>query len=64
VRPWVDLTIRCTKAARVLLPAGTVAIFTNTHPKPFVSFFARIQDVYDALAPELAHTEDASETER
>jgi SAM-dependent methyltransferase len=61
---WVDPTVRCAKAARVLRPAGTVAILTNTHPKPFVGFFARVQDVYDALAPDLAQTGDASETER
>jgi SAM-dependent methyltransferase len=61
---WVDPAIRCEKAARVLRPAGTVAILTHAHPMPLFGFFAHVQDVYRAVAPTLAHTGEASETER
>lgn len=61
---WIDPMIRWEKAARVLRPAGTVAILTNAHPMPLVGFFERVQDVYRAVAPELALAGDTSATER
>ncbi|MEW6736227.1 MAG: class I SAM-dependent methyltransferase [Acidobacteriota bacterium] len=61
---WIDATIRCAKVARVLRSAGTVAILTNTHPLPLVGFFVRVQDIYRAIAPTLAHKGDKSETEQ
>jgi SAM-dependent methyltransferase len=61
---WIDPAIRCAKVAHVLRPAGTVAILTNAHPIPFVGFFERVQEVYRAVAPELAHAGDKSATEQ
>ena len=42
---WIDPVLRYEKAARVLRPAGMVAILINAHPMPLVGVFARVQDI-------------------
>lgn len=61
---WIDPAIRYEKAACVLRHAGTLALLMNVYPTPLVGFFARVQDVYRAVAPTLAHTGGASDTEQ
>jgi hypothetical protein len=41
-----------------------IGILTNMHPGPLTGFFERVQDVYRAIAPELAHAGATSETEK
>jgi SAM-dependent methyltransferase len=53
---WIDPAVRCSKSSRALRSGGTLAILTNTHPGPWVGFFERVQDVYRAIAPELARS--------
>ena len=61
---WVDPETRCEKACRVLRAGGMIGILTNVHPGPLTDFFERVQDVYQAVAPELAHSGVRSETEK
>ena len=39
------------KAARVLKPGGSLAVFSNEHPSPFTGFFIEVQQVYDRYKP-------------
>jgi SAM-dependent methyltransferase len=61
---WVDPETRCDKACRALRAGGVIAILTNAHPGPLTGFFERVQDVYRAIAPDLAHSGVRSETEQ
>jgi SAM-dependent methyltransferase len=61
---WVDPQTRCDKAYRALSAGGVLAILTNVHPGPLTGFFERVQDVYRAIAPDLAHSGVRSETEK
>jgi len=51
---WIDPVIRCNKASRKLRSRGMLAILMNEHPRPWAGFFKRVQEVYRAIAPELA----------
>lgn len=48
---WVDPAIRYRKAHRLLRPGGHLAFWSALHafPEGFDSFFAEIQEVYDAI---------------
>ena len=59
---WLDPATRCAKACRALAAGGMIALLTNVHPRPFTGFFERVQDVYRAIAPDLAHSGVRSET--
>jgi SAM-dependent methyltransferase len=61
---WVGPETRCDKACRALCAGGVIAILTNVHPGPLTGFFERVQDVYRAVAPDLAHSGVRSETEK
>jgi SAM-dependent methyltransferase len=61
---WVDPETRCAKACRALGAGGMIALLTNGHRGPLVGFFKRVQEVYRAIAPELAHCGTQSETEK
>jgi SAM-dependent methyltransferase len=60
---WVDPETRCAKACRALAAGGMIALLTNVHPRPFTGFFERVQDVYRAIAPDMAHSGARSQTE-
>ena len=44
---WVPRAVGYPKAARVLKPGGTLARFSNEHPRPSGGFFEEVQAVYD-----------------
>lgn len=48
---WVDPHLRYTMAARALRPAGHLVVWTAQHvfPRDGDSFFAQLQEVYDAI---------------
>lgn len=48
---WVPRDVGYLKAAGVLKPGGSLAIFSNEHPSPFTGFFAEVQQVYDRFKP-------------
>lgn len=54
---WLDEATRVDRFADALRSAGTGAIVVNRQytPPSTIDFFVRIQDVYNAIAPELAH---------
>ena len=60
---WLDPATRCAKACQALSAGGMISLLTNVHPRPFSGFFERVQDVYRAIAPDLAHSGVRSETE-
>jgi SAM-dependent methyltransferase len=49
---WVPPEIGYLKAARILRPAGAIAIFANHHPKPYTGFFEANQPIYSSIVPE------------
>src|SRR5262249_11680664 len=61
---WIDPEVRCAKACRALRAGGMIGILTNVHPGPLTGFFERVQDIYRAIAPGLAHSGATSETEK
>ncbi len=48
---WVPRDVAYVKAARVLKPGGSLAVFSNEHPSPFTGFFIEVQHVYDRYKP-------------
>lgn len=48
---WVPREVGYPKAARVLKPGGTLARFSNEHPRPSGGFFEEVQAVYDRYKP-------------
>lgn len=48
---WVPREVGYPKAARVLKPGGTLACFSNEHPRPSGGFFEEVQAVYDRYRP-------------
>jgi SAM-dependent methyltransferase len=61
---WIDPGVRCHKAASALHSGAALAILKHEHPRPWAGFFARVQDVYRALAPELARECTGSDSEQ
>jgi SAM-dependent methyltransferase len=61
---WLDPEARCAKACQVLRSGGMLGLLTNAHPSPWSGFFVRVQDLYRAIAPELARSGTSSETEK
>jgi len=61
---WIDPVVRCNKAAIALRPGGMLAILKHEHPRPWTGFFERVQDVYRALAPELARSSVGGDSEK
>lgn len=51
---WIDPDVRMPKCAQLLVPGGTLAVFSNTHPPPYTGFFAEVQELYDQHVPEWA----------
>ncbi|MFC1742586.1 class I SAM-dependent methyltransferase [Candidatus Riflebacteria bacterium] len=49
---WIEPGLRYRKAGRLLKPDGTIAVFSNTHPRPFRGFFDRVQVIYKEIVPE------------
>ena len=50
---WVAREVRYAKAADVLKPTGSLAVFFNRHVRKDEGFFAEVQSVYRACAPSL-----------
>lgn len=50
---WLDPTVRYRKAAQVLKPGGSIALFWNKHVHTDADdgFFARVQECYDHVRP-------------
>ncbi len=44
---WVRPEVGYAKAAHLLKPTGSLAIFSNPHPKPYTGFFKSAQPLYD-----------------
>jgi SAM-dependent methyltransferase len=49
---WLDPKVRMGKCADLLLPGGTLAMFSNSHPQPYTGFFSAVQEIYDRHVPE------------
>ncbi len=49
---WIPPEIGYPKAAQALKPGGALAIFANTHPRPYSGFFEEVQSVYRQYMPE------------
>jgi SAM-dependent methyltransferase len=60
---WVPPEIGYPKAARVLKHSGSLAIFSNMHPRPLTGFFQEVGEVYRSIAPELADPDTAPSIE-
>lgn len=56
---WLPPEIGYPKAAQMLKADGSLAIFSNEHPKPYAGFFVDVQQVYRQVVPEW---EDARDT--
>ena len=50
---WIDPAIRYVKAASVLKPSGTLAVFSNKHIGKNEGFFAEVQTIYQKCAPSI-----------
>jgi len=61
---WIDPAIRCNKASEALRTGGVLAILMNEHPRPWTGFFERVQDVYRAIAPDLAHSDTGKDSDQ
>lgn len=48
---WIPPETGYPKAAALLKPGGTLALFSNEHPTPFAGFFADVQPVYQRAVP-------------
>jgi SAM-dependent methyltransferase len=51
---WIAPDVGYPKAAQVLKNTGSVAIFSNEHPRPHTGFFAEIQSIYQRVVPEMS----------
>lgn len=60
---WIPPEIGYPKAAQILKPGGTLAIFSNEHPTPFTGYFAEIQPIYQRVVPQWRHTPESPTTE-
>jgi SAM-dependent methyltransferase len=62
---WIDPTIRYKRAARLLVPGGTLAVIETHHVVPAGGdpFFAEIQDVYEAIGEDPTPPPDPDEIE-
>ena len=49
---WIPPAVGYPKAAHVLRPGGTLAVFSNEHPYIYTGFFDEVQAVYNRLVPE------------
>lgn len=56
---WIPPEIGYPKAAQILKPGGTLAIFSNEHPTPFTGFFAEVQPIYRRVVPQWSHTPES-----
>jgi ubiquinone/menaquinone biosynthesis C-methylase UbiE len=50
---WIPREIGYPKAVQALVPGGALAVFSNTHPRPFTGFFAEVQPIYNLYLPGL-----------
>lgn len=48
---WVPPEVRYSKAARVLRPGGSLAVFSNEHPRMSNGFMEEVQAVYERYKP-------------
>lgn len=60
---WIPADIGYTKAALALRPGGSLAIFSNWHPRPLSGFFEAVQPLYAQYAPELGDPRPQGSTE-
>jgi len=49
---WVNPRIGYGKAAAALKEGGSLALFWNRHPRPYIGFFEEVQNVYRDVVPE------------
>ena len=49
---WVPPEIGYPKAAQVLWPGGSLAVFSNEHPYQYTGFFEEVQEIYNRQVPE------------
>lgn len=59
---WIPREIGYPKAALALKPGGALAIFSNSHSRPFTGFFDEVQLVYAQYLPELLDPKDQPTT--
>lgn len=60
---WIPPEIGYPKAAQILKPGGTLAIFSNEHPTPFTGYFAEVQPIYQRIVPQWRHMPESPTTE-
>lgn len=46
---WLDPKVGYPKAARFLKAGGSLAVFSNLHPRPYMGFFETSQPIYDEI---------------
>ena len=51
---WIAPEVGYPKAAQALRAGGSLAIFSNTHPRPLSGFFSEVQSIYEQYMPKLA----------
>jgi SAM-dependent methyltransferase len=56
---WIPPEIGYPKAAQILKPGGTLAIFSNEHPTPSTGFFAESQAIYGRVVPQWSNVPDS-----
>lgn len=60
---WIPPEIGYPKAAHILKPTGTLALFSNEMPTPFSGFFAEAQAIYGRVVPEWSYVPDSPSLE-
>jgi trans-aconitate methyltransferase len=49
---WIPREVGYSKAALALMPGGALAVFSNSHPRPYSGFFREVQPIYQRMVPE------------
>jgi SAM-dependent methyltransferase len=49
---WIPREVSYPKTVLAMRPGGTLAVFSNEHPRPYSGFFQEVQPIYRRLVPE------------